>query len=101
METYKDDVADWEDYDSFVYSQISDLKVSLSKNLLPKDVAIEIPKYYEKEDLEEQLQKNKIERKEAAKRVSDMKDMYTEITNKTKVENQKIHDLFHLNNLKR
>lgn len=100
MGAYKDDVEDWEDYDSFVYDEINDLKSNLSKKLLPKTLSFEVTRHFNKKELEDQIFKNKNEKKKAIEREAKTEDLYNEIIDKSRIENQKIADLFYINNIK-
>ena len=96
MMSYKDNAEDMEDYDNFVYNEVKRLESILTYKFLPKNVSVEIQKHYNKNELEEQIYKNKLDKKDATKREQERNDFYNEIVRKSELENDKINDLFNL-----
>ncbi|HLO56796.1 MAG TPA: hypothetical protein VK169_21045 [Saprospiraceae bacterium] len=99
MDSYKSDIEEWEDYDSFVYDEVKEIKSSLINTLIPKNISIYIPRHYEKEELEEQIVKNKKERRNASAREANTIDIHNQNINKSTIENKKIEDLFYINDI--
>lgn len=92
---YEEDIENWDDYNTYVYDEIEVIKAKLSKSLLPKNISIDIPHHYRKEELEEQILINKKERKKANYREQKAEQLYHEFENTTIRENKRIEDLFY------
>ncbi len=94
IQTFVDDVEDWDDFDDLVYSELRAIESKLSNKILPKEVTLDIPRQFDEEKLEEHLNKSRLNRMAAKERESSTKVLYTEISNRAKIENEKIKDLF-------
>ncbi|WP_038988582.1 nSTAND3 domain-containing NTPase, partial [Myroides marinus] len=92
---YGEDIENWDDYNTFVYDEIEVIKAKLSKSLLPKNISIDIPHHYGKEELEERILINKKERKKANHREQKAEQLYHDLTNTTIKEDKRIEDLFY------
>lgn len=96
MESYQDDMEDLEDFDEYVYTEVNRLKSILIYKFLPKNVCVDISRHYSEDQLEDQLEKNVVERRASIKRQAEIKSFNNELVNKTKSENEKINDLFYV-----
>jgi KaiC/GvpD/RAD55 family RecA-like ATPase/transposase-like protein len=97
METFKDNVTKWDDYDSLVYNEIREMQNQLSSILLIKEINVDFPNFYDKLKLDEQILINTKEKKDSLKRERSVNNLYTKITEQRKLENTKITDLFYFN----
>lgn len=96
MESYKNDAENLEDYDEFVYNEVNRLENILTYKFLPKNVSIAISRHYQINQLEDQLVKNVAEKKATVKRQMEIKNLHTEMANKSRIEIDKINDLFYI-----
>ncbi|MEO8238340.1 MAG: restriction endonuclease [Flavobacterium sp.] len=96
MDMYKNDMEDLEDYEDVVYTEVKRMESILLYKFLPKNVSVEILRHYEKDQLEEQLEKNVLERKASLKREVETKNFYNEVESKSRIENEKINNLFNI-----
>lgn len=94
MQSYGEDIEGWDDYDNFVYEEVRRLESVLLYKFLPKEMSVEIPNHFDRDQLEEQILKNKINRKDALTREQERNTFYEEIVKKSALENDKINDLF-------
>ncbi|MCL6217741.1 ATP-binding protein [Zunongwangia pacifica] len=93
MSSYKDQVNDMDDYDNFVYDEVNNLKKNLF-NELCSEVDMEIPRYYNDEELFKQIEENELNHREYIKREKARDRYYEERQEKTVIENKKIERLF-------
>lgn len=96
MDAHKNEIEEWADYDDFVYDQVKELESSLLQELIGKNISAKIPRHFLRKELEELIEKNKRERRNAIKREANTDNFYNEIVKKSKIENMKIEDLFYL-----